>query len=104
MRMPLPINLTMSQKLLTDVFQAYYDARENKRNTLSQLRFEMNLEENLMDLYHEIAERRYRVGRSICFMTNVPVKREIFAADFRDRVVHHLLCNYVGPLFEHDRI
>lgn len=100
MRMPLPINLTMSQKLLTDVFQAYYDARENKRNTLSQLRFEMNLEENLMDLYHEIAERRYRVGRSICFMTNVPVKREIFAADFRDRVVHHLLCNYVGPLFE----
>ena len=44
MRMPLPINLTMSQKLLTDVFQAYYDARENKRNTLSQLRFEMNHE------------------------------------------------------------
>lgn len=90
----------MNEKLLTDVFKAYYDARENKRNTYSQLRFEMNLEENLMELYHEIEERRYRVGRSICFITNVPVKREIFAADFRDRVVHHLLCNYVGPLFE----
>ncbi|MDE5906371.1 MAG: hypothetical protein K2G66_01890 [Alistipes sp.] len=90
----------MNEKLLTDLFNAYYDARQNKRNTLSQLRFEMNLEDNLMELYHEIDERRYHVGRSICFMTNIPVKREIFAADFRDRVVHHLLCNYVSPLFE----
>lgn len=90
----------MNEKLLTDIFRAYYDARENKRNTYSQLRFEMNLEDNLVQLYHEIEDRSYRVGRSICFITNVPVKREIFAADFRDRVVHHLLCNYVGPLFE----
>ena len=43
----------MNEKLLTDVLKAYYDARENKRNTYSQLRFEMNLEENLMELYHE---------------------------------------------------
>ncbi|MDE6046900.1 MAG: reverse transcriptase/maturase family protein, partial [Alistipes sp.] len=90
----------MNEKLLTDLFKAYYDARQNKRNTLSQLRFEMDLEDNLLQLYHEIDERRYHVGRSICFMTNIPVKREIFAADFRDRVVHHLLCNYVSPLFE----
>ena len=65
----------MNEKLLTDVFRAYYDARENKRNTLSQLRFEMDLEANLIELFHEIDERRYKVGRSICFMTNVPVKR-----------------------------
>jgi hypothetical protein len=29
------------------------------------------------------------------------VKREIFAADFRDRVVHHWLINKLNPLFEH---
>ena len=92
--------MTMNEKLLTDLFNAYYDARQNKRNSMSQLRFEMRLEENLIELYHEIEERRYHVGRSICFITDIPVKREIFAADFRDRVVHHLLCNYVGPLFE----
>lgn len=88
------------EKLLADVFSAYYDARRNKRNTYSQLRFEMNLEENLVELYREIDERRYRVGRSMCFITDIPVKREIFAADFRDRVVHHLLFNYIAPMLE----
>jgi RNA-directed DNA polymerase len=86
--------------LLTDVFRAYYDARAHKRNTLNQLHFEMNLEENLVELYREILEGRYRVGRSVCFIVDKPVKREIFAADFRDRVVHHLLYNYLSPLFE----
>jgi len=86
--------------LLTDVFRAYYDARKHKRNTLNQLRFEMNLEENLVELYRDILEGRYRVGRSVCFIVNKPVKREIFAADFRDRVVHHLLYNYLSPVFE----
>jgi len=34
--------------LLNDIFAAYYDARRNKRNTESQMKFEMNLEHNLM--------------------------------------------------------
>lgn len=41
---------------------------------------------------------------SICFVVNKPVKREIFAADFRDRVVHHLLFNYISPFFEKEFI
>lgn len=93
-----------NDKLLVDIFKAYYDARRNKRNSQSQLRFEMNLEQNLVRLYHEIDERRYHVGRSLCFITEVPVKREVFAADFRDRVVHHLLFNYIEPMFEHSFI
>lgn len=92
--------VTDDEKLLEDLFKAYYDARRNKRNSKSQLHFELNLEENLIDLYKEINERRYKVGRSICFITFSPVKREVFAADFRDRVVHHLVHNYISPLFE----
>lgn len=86
--------------LIEDIFKAYFDARRGKRNSVNQLRFEMNLEENLVALYHEVAERRYQVGRSICFMVTYPVKREVFAADFRDRIVHHLLFNYISPIFE----
>lgn len=86
--------------LLEDVFVAYYDARRNKRNTMNQLRFEFDLEKNLVELYEEIKERRYVVGRSVCFMVERPVLREVFAADFRDRVVHHLLFNYINPIFE----
>ena len=86
--------------LLLDVFHAYYDARRHKRNTHSQLEFEFNLEENLVKLYAELRDHTYKVGRSVCFITGTSVKREVFAAHFRDRVVHHLLYNYTAPIFE----
>ncbi|WP_300704613.1 RNA-directed DNA polymerase [Bacteroides sp.] len=86
--------------LLYDLFQAYYDARKHKRNTRSQLEFEFNLEENLIQLYQELRDRTYKVGRSVCFISGKAVKREVFAAHFRDRVVHHLLFNYTAPIFE----
>lgn len=90
----------MSAKLLEDLFAAYYDARRNKRNTPNQLHFELNLEENLLRLYHRIEERTYTPGRSVAFIIEVPVKREVFAAGFADRVIHHLFFNYVNEIFE----
>ena len=36
----------------------------------------------------------------MCFIVFSPVKREVFAAAFRDRVVHHLLYNYLLPFYE----
>ena len=42
------------EKLLYDLFQSYYEARKNKRNTLNQLDFEINLEKNLIKLYEEL--------------------------------------------------
>jgi RNA-directed DNA polymerase len=85
---------------LADLFEAYYQCRSNKRNTLNALAFEMDYEANLLKLCTEINEGRYRPGQSIAFIVNKPVKREIFAADFRDRVVHHLIINKLNPLFE----
>ncbi|MDR1716024.1 MAG: hypothetical protein LBS20_09270 [Prevotella sp.] len=82
--------------LLVDLFRAYYDARKHKRNTINQLRFELNYEKNLVELRDDIAGRRYRLSPGVCFIVDKPVKREIFAADFRDRVVHHLLYNYIN--------
>lgn len=86
--------------LLTDLFAAYFDARRHKRNSKSQLIFEQNFESNLMEMYRSIVDRTYRVRPSSCFMVFKPVKREVFAADFRDRVVHHLIFNYIAPMFE----
>jgi len=90
----------MNENLLEDLFAAYFAARKNKRNTINALAFELHFESNLFALYEEIVGRRYQVSQSICFVTSTPVQREIFAADFRDRVVHHLVFNYVSPLFE----
>ena len=87
-------------ELLVDIFRAYYDARRNKRNTKQQVAFEMDLEHNLVELYEQIRDRKYEPSPGVCFIVNRPVKREIFASQFRDRVVHHLLFNYLAPLFE----
>jgi hypothetical protein len=89
---------------LSDLFRAYYDCRKNKRNTANALAFELNYEENLIQLWKDINENKYSVGRSIAFIVDQPVKREIFAGDFRDRIIHHLLINKTEYLFEKEFI
>ena len=61
--------------------------------------FEVNLEQNLIQLHHDLMSGNYRPGRSICFVVTRPKAREVWAAAFRDRVVHHLLYNHVAPRF-----
>ena len=85
---------------LSELFEAYADCRANKRNTMNALLFEVDYEQQLIALCEEINTGTYQLGRSIAFVINNPVKREIFAADFRDRVVHHLIINKLNPLFE----
>jgi retron-type reverse transcriptase len=87
-------------QLLEDLFTAYYDARKHKRKTVNQLKFEFNFEHELISLCDEILNRTYRMQPSICFVVEEPVKREVFAADFRDRVIHHLIYNYINPVLE----
>jgi RNA-directed DNA polymerase len=87
-------------KIILDLFQAYFDARKNKRNTINALAFEKYLEANLFTLSDEILEHRYQPKPSIYFVVDKPVKRKIFAADFRDRVIHHYIYNYISPVFE----
>ena len=82
------------------LYRSYRDARRNKRNTRSQLRFESDLEHNLLELAVLLESREYAPLPSACFINELPVKREVIAADFRDRVVHHLLCSWLFPVFE----
>ena len=83
----------------TDLVQAYFDCRRTKRNSASALAFEQDLERNLFRLYEELTDGSYRPGRSICFVITRPKPREVWAADFRDRIVHHLFYNQVAPRF-----
>jgi RNA-directed DNA polymerase len=90
----------MNNRLLNDLFQAYYDARKNKRSTINALAFEIDYESKLFELCEEIKSGKYEIGRSVCFVSFEPVQREVFAADFRDRIVHHLIYNYINPYYE----
>lgn len=86
------------------LYQAYHDCLKNKKNTINALKFEMYREKNLSKLLYELQNRRYKISRHICFVVKEPSPREIFAGDFRDRIVHHLLCNEIQSLFEKDFI
>lgn len=83
-----------------ELVAAYFDCREHKRNTASALAFERDLERNLVELFDELVDGAYRPGRSICFIVTHPKPREVWAAGFRDRIVHHLLYNRIGDRFE----
>lgn len=89
---------------LEQLAQAYFDCRKNKRNTGSALAFETNLERNLIQLRDDLLTGNYKIGKSICFVITHPKPREVWAATFRDRIVHHLFYNHVAPRFEHSFI
>lgn len=95
---------TFAEQLRNDLFKAYEDARKNKRNTSAQLDFEKDAESNLIQLYEELLDQSYTPGNALCFLSTYPVLREVFASHFRDRVVHHLLFNYIAPIFEREFI
>ena len=89
---------------IDELFEAYFKCRKHKQNTINAIAFEVDYESNLITLLEEINNGTYEPGKSITFIVNKPVKREIFAADFRDRVVHHLVINKLNPLFEKEFI
>ncbi|CAA6819502.1 MAG: Retron-type RNA-directed DNA polymerase (EC [uncultured Sulfurovum sp.] len=83
-----------------NIYKAYKQCRKHKTNTINALQFEQNLLENLWDLTHALQQKTYKIDTSICFLTHSPKLREVFAADFRDRVVHHLVVGELEALYE----
>lgn len=83
-----------------NLYQAARKARRGKRSNRAVERFEFDLERRLVDLRQELLERTYRPGAFRTFMIHDPKPRMISAAPYRDRVVHHALCNVLEPIFE----
>ncbi len=72
------------------LYSAYLDCRKNKRNSPSAAEFEVDFEKSLFELEKKLKNKTYKPGKSICFAITNP-SREVFAANFKDRVIHHLL-------------
>ena len=89
---------------MENLYRAYKQCLKYKKNTANALKFEIQREKNLFKLLEDLQSRRYKISRHICFIVTEPSPREIFAANFRDRIVHHLLCNEIQGLFEKDFI
>ncbi|MCB0214318.1 MAG: RNA-dependent DNA polymerase [Anaerolineae bacterium] len=79
---------------------AYRKAAKGKRGQANVAAFEHRLEDNLLRLQAELIDQTYRPGPYTSFTIHEPKRRLISAAPFRDRVVHHALCNLIEPLFD----
>lgn len=88
------------KKLLADLYRAFYDCRKHKSKKSYVKEFEKNLHNNLLELCEELYNLTYYPKYCYCYLMDCPCKREVFAAQFRDRIVHHLYYNYTYKVFE----
>jgi RNA-directed DNA polymerase len=87
-----------------NLYLAYRKAAKGKRGRVAAAAFEYRLEDNLFQLQDELAAGLYRPGAYSSFTIHEPKRRLISAAPFRDRIVHHALCQLLEPAFEHSFI
>lgn len=87
-------------KLFSELWQCYLLARKGKRNKHSVLKFDLNAPSHITKLTYLLLNKEWLPGVYNAFLVQKPVLREIFAAPFVDRIVHHFLCRNLGPTLE----
>ena len=83
-----------------NLYDAYRKARKGKRGKASVAGFEYSQEEELIRLQDKLSSGTWKPGNYANFYIHEPKKRLISAAPFRDRIVHHALCNILEPDWE----
>ena len=83
-----------------NLLRAARKAQLGKRFKESTALFNLNLEKELLYIHKSLLDRTYRHGAYQDFLVFDPKMRLISAAPYRDRVVHHALCNVIEPIFE----
>lgn len=85
---------------LENLALAFEKARKRKTLKKDVIDFEKNLTENLNQLRTELLAQTYKPRALTTFIIRDPKTRKISKSAFRDRVVHHALCNIIEPLFD----
>ena len=83
-----------------NLMQAAYRARRGKRGRADVLAFHFHQERRLLELRRELTAKTYQPGPYRTFWIHDPKRRLISAAPYRDRIVHHAVCQVIEPIFE----
>jgi len=78
--------------------------RGDKKFTARGSEFYFHLESELLSLEKDLLSGTYRPKPYRTFKIYEPKERKICAADFRDRVLHHAICNIIEPIFDRSMI
>ncbi|MBR9682312.1 MAG: hypothetical protein GOV02_01430 [Candidatus Aenigmarchaeota archaeon] len=79
---------------------AFRKAKKGKSSKWYVKKFENDLDNELLRLKHELETRTYFPRSLKRFVLRDPKTRVIHASNFRDRVIHHSICNIIEPIFD----
>ena len=82
------------------LWRAYRACRKGKRHTRDAQQYQVRLLDGLVQARDALASASWRPSPHLCFVVDQPKRREIHAAPFADRVVHHLLTERLARLYE----
>jgi retron-type reverse transcriptase len=82
------------------LFRAWEIFKSDKRNKPDVAEFELNLEQNIFDLYRDLKKEIYKHGPYRGFWIHDPKLRRIHKATVRDRVLHHAVFYILNRIFE----
>ncbi|MCX6809710.1 MAG: reverse transcriptase domain-containing protein [Candidatus Berkelbacteria bacterium] len=85
---------------LENLFTGFDEFKRDKQNKKDVLKFEWNLESNIVELHRELKYHNYKHGVYTKFIICDPKPRIIHKATVRDRVLHHAIFSVLNPLFE----
>ncbi len=85
---------------IENLFQAWNEFKKGKRNRKDVQVFELNLEDNLFDLYESLKNKAYKHGSYKDFYVSDPKRRHIHKACVSDRIIHHLFYKYLYEIFD----
>ena len=84
-----------------EIYEAYILCLKNKKKKIGTYKFvNDNLCENLMSLVTKLNERTYKPVASNCYVITDPALREIYAAEFSDRVIQHFYMKEIEDILE----
>jgi len=84
----------------SSIVAAFEDCCRQKMSATDCQRFFCQYQQELVRLWQDLRTGCYAPGTSKCFVVKWPVFREVFAADFADRIIHHWWALRVNPLYE----
>ena len=83
---------------------AFKKARKGKSTKNEVMEFEYNLENELYSIQTDLSKNSYDFAGYNFFTIKEPKQRLIACAPFKDRVVHHAICNILEPILDRTMI